>query len=329
MPIPSPSPVDLPEFNKVNTESLNIAKAASILRSGGLVSFPTETVYGLGADATNDSAVAKIFETKQRPQFNPLIIHVKSIFHAFDFAEFNQLALEVALRHWPGALTLVLKRKADAKLSFLATAGLDTVAIRVPNHPVAQAILNASNVPIAAPSANRSGYISPTEAAHVELQFSGSKTLNLLIDGGPCAVGLESTIIDMSGDRATLLRPGGLAISEIEAVVGPLAVHASEDIIAPGQLKSHYAPTLPLRMNVRPEDRNADESYLGFGPDMPTEDALNLSPTGNFSEAAANLFAMMRRLDAGDSAAIAVAPIPTEDLGLAINDRLKRASVKS
>ncbi|MBL4692901.1 MAG: threonylcarbamoyl-AMP synthase [Magnetovibrio sp.] len=321
-----PTPNDLPEFNKVNTESLNIIKAANIIRAGGLVSFPTETVYGIGADATNDKAVAAIFGTKQRPHFNPLIIHIKSVFHAFDFAQFNQLALELTLKHWPGALTLVLKRKKDAKLSFLATAGLDTVALRVPNHPVAQAILNAANVPIAAPSANKSGYISPTRAAHVEEQFSGSKSLNLLVDGGPCKVGLESTIVDMSGDTPTLLRPGGLATQDIEAIVGPLTIHASENIIAPGQLKSHYAPSIPLRMNVLPGDCKPDETYLGFGSNITNTNALNLSQSGNFAEAAANLFSMMRRLDNPENNAIAVAPIPDQDLGLAINDRLRRAS---
>jgi len=292
------------------------------------VAFPTETVYGMGADATNDQAVAKIFETKQRPSFNPLIVHVKNKQQASEFAEFNDLANQLSSAFWPGALTLVLNRKMNAKLSLLTTAGLDTVAVRVPNHPVAQSLLAAANVPIAAPSANLSGTISPTQADHVDGQFKGSSTLNMVLDGGSCVVGLESTIVDVSGDTPTLLRPGGLAREDIEAVIGPLAINASEDIIAPGQLKSHYAPSIPLRMNVKADDLRPGESLLGFGADVPT-DTLNLSPTANLVEAAANLFAMMRILDKPDSQGIAVMPIPNEGLGVAINDRLKRASASN
>ena len=319
---------NLPDFHKTDASPKSIAEAAEILRAGGLVAFPTETVYGLGADATNDKAVAKIFETKQRPQFNPLILHVKDIEQASEFAEINDASLDLTSRFWPGALTLVLKRKKDAKLSLLATAGLDTVAVRVPAHPIAQALLEAAQVPIAAPSANMSGYISPTQASHVEQQFKDSLILNMLIDGGPCAVGLESTIVDVCGHTPTLLRPGGLAVEAIEAITGPLQVHASEEIVAPGQLKSHYAPSIPLRMNITPENRRLDESLLAFGPDMPTNNALNLSPTADLNEAAANLFAMMRSLDKAGQNGIAVTPIPNQGLGLAINDRLRRACVE-
>lgn len=316
----------LPDFHMVESSPESICEAGCILRDGGLVAFPTETVYGLGADATNDLAVANIFETKQRPQFNPLIIHIRNIEQSFEFAELSESSLQLALKFWPGALTLVLTRKKEAKLSLLATAGLDTVAVRVPNHPVAQALLTAFGGPIAAPSANKSGYISPTQARHVQQQFQGSSNLNMIVDGGSCHVGIESTIIDVSGDTPTLLRPGGLAIEDIEAVIGPLAVHANEDIIAPGQMKSHYAPAIPLRMNIAPADRVLGECLLAFGPDMPTDDALNLSLSGDLNEAAANLFAMMRSLDRPGRSGIAVVPIPHQGLGIAINDRLKRAS---
>ena len=304
----------------------SIDEAASILRVGGLVAFPTETVYGLGADACNDRAVACIFETKQRPQFNPLIIHVKDIKQANEFAEFSGFALDLEKAFWPGALTLVVKRKADSRLSLLATAGLDTVAVRVPNHPLAQALLKAADMPIAAPSANKSGAISPTQAAHVQQQFKGSSTLDMILDGGPCRVGLESTIVDVSTQTPTLLRPGGVAVEDIEAIIGPLSLASGDTITAPGQMQSHYAPNVPLRMNVAPQDRTPGEALLGFGPNMPADTALNLSPNANLSEAAANLFSMMRQLDHSGTQSIAVVPIPSVGLGLAINDRLKRAS---
>ena len=303
-----------------------IDEAASILRVGGLVAFPTETVYGLGADACNDRAVAGIFETKQRPQFNPLIVHIKNIEQAYEFAEFSGFALDLAKAFWPGALTLVVKRKATSRLSLLATAGLDTVAVRVPNHPLAQALLSAAGVPIAAPSANKSGAISPTQAAHVQQQFQGSSTLNMILDGGPCRVGIESTIVDVSTPAPTLLRPGGVAVEDIEAIIGPLSLPSGDTITAPGQMQSHYAPSIALRMNIPPQDRTPGEALLGFGPNMPTDTALNLSPSASLSEAAANLFAMMRQLDQPGTRGIAVVPIPSVGLGLAINDRLKRAS---
>ena len=316
----------LPDFQVIAPTPEDLELAGRVLRKGGLVAFPTETVYGLGADATNDLAVANIFKAKDRPEFNPLIVHVQGEMQAAEFAEFNDQAQALAHAFWPGALTLVLKRKADSKLSLMTTAGLDTVAVRVPAHPVAQALLAESGVPIAAPSANRSGYVSPTLAIHVLMQFKDGQGVNLIIDGGPCRVGLESTIVDVSGDTPTLLRPGGVSVEDIEAVVGPLAVHASEDVIAPGQLKSHYAPSIPLRINVDPKDREKGETLLTFGPDMPRRAAMNLSTSGDLSEAAANLFIMLRALDMPGIRGIAVVPIPEEGLGRAINDRLKRAS---
>jgi len=316
----------LPDFQVVAPTVEDLELAGRVLRKGGLVAFPTETVYGLGADATNDLAVANIFKAKDRPEFNPLIVHVQDEAQASEFAEFNDQAQALAHAFWPGALTLVLKRKADSKLSLMTTAGLDTVAVRVPAHPVAQALLTSSGVPIAAPSANRSGYVSPTLAIHVLMQFKDGQGVNLIIDGGACQVGLESTIVDVSGDTPTLLRPGGVSVEDIEAVVGPLAVHASEDVIAPGQLKSHYAPSIPLRINVSPEDREKGETLLTFGPDMPRRAAMNLSTSGDLSEAAANLFIMLRALDMPGIRGIAVVPIPEEGLGRAINDRLRRAS---
>jgi len=321
---------DLPDFQVLEASPEAVIEGARVIRAGGLVAFPTETVYGLGADATNDRAVATIFDVKGRPQFNPLIVHVKDEIQAAEIAEFDDRAQDLAHKFWPGALTLVLPRKADSKVSLVATAGLDTVAVRVPAHPVAQALLQEAGVPIAAPSANQSGYISPTQALHVLMQFKDGQGLNLIIDGGPCPIGVESTILDLSGDAPILLRPGGVALEDLEAVLGPIllaAEHVDEkDVTAPGQLKSHYAPSVPMRINVDPKDRQRGESLLTFGPDMPKRAALNLSKTGDLREAAANLFTMMRALDMPGIRGIAVVPIPNEGLGRAINDRLKRAS---
>ena len=317
---------DLPDFKVVDASDEATHEAGEVLRAGGLIAFPTETVYGLGADATNDRAVASIFEIKNRPTFNPLIIHVKDEFQAAEYVEFNELAQKLAHVFWPGALTLVMKRKDDSKLSLTTTAGLDTVAVRVPAHPVAQAIIAAAGVPIAAPSANKSGYISPSQAIHVLMQFKDGEGLSMVIDGGACPVGVESTILDVTGETPVLLRPGGVSVEEIEAVVGPVQTDASGDVKAPGQLKSHYAPSIPIRINVAPEDRQRGESLLTFGPDMPKRASLNLSKTGDLKEAAANLFTMMRALDMPGIRGIAVVPIPNEGLGRAINDRLERAA---
>ena len=324
---------ELPNFKVADASPDAASEGGDILRAGGLVAFPTETVYGLGADATNDKAVASIFDIKERPEFNPLIVHVEDEFKAAELVDFNETAQKLAHAFWPGALTLVLKRKDGCPLSLLATAGLDTVAVRVPAHPVAQALLHAADVPIAAPSANKSGYISPTQAVHVLMQFKDGQGLNMIIDGGACPVGVESTIIDATGGTPKLLRPGGVALEDIEAVVGPVEIAEKPDnadenapVNAPGQLTSHYAPSIPLRINVEPKDRQRGESMLTFGPDMPKRAAINLSKTGDLKEAAANLFTMMRSLDMPGIRGIAVAPIPEEGLGRAINDRLRRAA---
>jgi L-threonylcarbamoyladenylate synthase len=302
----------------------SVLRAAAIWRRGGLVAFPTETVYGLGADATSDKAVAAIFAAKQRPSFNPLIAHVLDAKAAQALVQWNERAEKLAQAFWPGALTLVLKRRADCKLSLLMSAGLDTAAIRVPAHPVAQGLLRAVGLPIAAPSANRSGAISPTTAQHVA-QSLGDK-VELIIDGGPCLVGLESTVVDLSGDTARLLRPGGIARERIEALIGPLAAADAGALHSPGMMESHYAPSLPLRLNA--SGASNIEGLLAFGPKAPSGAGLtyNLSPSGDLTEAAANLFAMLRALDRPGLERIAVMPIPNEGLGEAINDRLKRAA---
>lgn len=306
-----------------------IAEAAALLRQGRLVAFPTETVYGLGADATNERAVAAIFEAKGRPHFNPLISHVLDAIAARLFVEWNDTAEKLAARFWPGPLTMVLPRCKGSTISLLATAGLDTVAIRAPSHPVAQALIRATGLPIAAPSANRSGAVSPTRAEHV-IESLGDR-VPLVLDGGPCLVGVESTVLDVSGPKPVLLRPGGATREAIEAAVGPIGIsHAlpSGDAArsSPGQLASHYAPARPVRLNAT--DVGADEGLLAFGPNPPAGAMLtcNLSPSGNLAEAAANLFAQMRALDRPGIARIAVMPIPETGLGLAINDRLRRAA---
>lgn len=302
-----------------------IADAARALRGGGLVAFPTETVYGLGGDATSDAAVARIFVAKGRPRFNPLIVHVPGLAEAEAIALFDERARQAARRFWPGPLTLVLPRRAGG-VSLLACAGLDTVAIRVPAHPVAQALLRATCRPLAAPSANRSGRVSPTEAAHVAAEFGDG--VALVLDGGHCAVGVESTVLDLAGASPTLLRPGGVTVEALTEALGPIEVAGADPAAprSPGQLASHYAPALPLRMNAL--DARPGEALLAFGTTVPDGFAavLNLSPRGDLVEAAANLFAMLRRLDRCDLTGIAVTPIPEHGLGRAINDRLCRAA---
>ncbi len=310
----------------IDTETLlptpeGLARAALILGAQGLVAFPTETVYGLGGDARSDLAVARIFEAKGRPRFNPLIVHVPDLSAAQEFAVFDAKAMAVAAAFWPGPLTLVLPLRVDAGLSPLVTAELDSVAIRVPAHPVAQALLRAFGGPLAAPSANPSGRISPTRADHVTAGLFGR--IAAILDGGTCAVGVESTILGLVHGPA-LLRPGGVAVERLEAMLGPLAFGGdSEKPNAPGQLASHYAPGASVRLEaVSPAP---DEIYLGFGaPDH----GLNLSVNGDLVEAAANLFHMLRLADglAGASGKIAIAPIPETGLGRAINDRLRRAA---
>ncbi len=297
---------------------VEIERFAALLRAGEIVAFPTETVYGLGADATSSDAVLKIYETKGRPRFNPLIVHVADLEMAKSLVEMSPLAEKLA-RFWPGPLTLVLPKRKDATLSDLVTAGLDTVGVRVPDHPLALALIRAAGLPLAAPSANRSGKLSPTTAAQVRTAFAG---LVPVLDGGPSQSGVESTILAVDGDTVTQLRAGALAREEIEALLGqPVALaKAGDAIAAPGMLASHYAPNAKLRLNAT--SPRPGEAYLGFGSGQAT---LNLSPTGDLREAARNLFSMLHELDAS-AAAIAVAPIPHTGLGEAINDRLKRAA---
>lgn len=295
------------------------ATASAIWSAGGLVAFPTETVYGLGADARDDRAVARIFEAKGRPRFNPLIVHVESVDAARRYVTWSDAAEILASAFWPGPLTLVLPLRADAGLSPLVTAELPTLAIRVPEHPVAHGLLSTFGGPVAAPSANPSGRISPTTAAHVLAGLSGR--IEAVIEGGACAVGVESTIVGLAGEPC-LLRPGGVPVEAIEAALGmPLARHVAGDpLVAPGQLQSHYAPGAPVRLNA--QDRRAGELLLGFGA---VDADMNLSPSGDLIEAAANLFGHLHALDARD-APIAVSPIPEVGLGRAINDRLRRAA---
>ena len=303
-------------------DSAAISAAAALIRDGRLVAFPTETVYGLGADATNGQAVASIFVAKGRPHFNPLIVHVKDVEQAQEFAAFSPLADELARTFWPGALTLVLPRREDCRLSLLVSAGLETVALRAPSHPVAARLIAEAGVPLAAPSANPSGRVSATLAAHVEEGFRGK--LDMILDGGPTPLGIESTVIGFEDRRPVLLRPGAVPREAIEKVTGALASPVCGAITSPGRLASHYAPRARLRLNAL--EAAPDEALLAFGPNGPSaRRVLNLSPRGDLREAAANLFAMLRTLDAEDGA-IAVMPIPSGGLGEAINDRLMRAA---
>jgi L-threonylcarbamoyladenylate synthase len=303
-----------------------IEQAVRLLRAGELVAFPTETVYGLGGDATSDAAVAAIFAAKGRPRFNPLISHVDSRDSARRVGVFDARAERVAEAFWPGPLTLVLRRTQSCPVSLLATAGLDTVALRVPAHPVARALLAAFGRPVAAPSANRSGRVSPTAAADVEAELGGR--VALVLDGGACRVGLESTVLDLTTERPVLLRPGGLPLEEIAALIGPVT-RAAEDPAAPrspGMLASHYAPGLPVRLDA--SEARPGEALLAFGPAaLPGfAETLWLSRSGDLAEAAANLFRALRALDRPEFTGIAVMPIPERGLGLAINDRLGRAA---
>jgi L-threonylcarbamoyladenylate synthase len=301
-----------------------IVRAAALLRAGRLVAFPTETVYGLGGDATNDPAVAAIFSAKARPRFNPLIVHVRDLAEAERLAVFNSPARRAAARFWPGPLTLVLPRQPSAGLSMLASAGLDTVAIRVPTHPVAQALLRETECPIAAPSANRSGRVSPTEAAHVAEDLGDE--VALILDDGPTPVGLESTVLDLSGEAPALLRPGAVTSEALTELLGPIARPGSGLPKSPGMLASHYAPRLPVR--VAATEARPGEALLAFGPDARPgfAEVLWLSRSGNLAEAAANMFSMLRSLDRPSFTGIAVMPIPEHGLGRAINDRLRRAA---
>ncbi len=304
------------------TTNAGIAQAAQLLAQGELVAFPTETVYGLGGDARSDTAVARIFEAKARPRFNPLIVHLPDLEAAREVAVFDATAERVASAFWPGPLTLVLPLRPSARLSPLVTADLPSVAIRVPAHPVARQLLRAFGAPVAAPSANPSGKVSPTRAEHVLAGLSGR--IAAVVDGGACAVGLESTILGLTG-APELLRPGGIPSEAIEACLGQPLSAASDGAkpTAPGQLRSHYAPRATLRLNVM--EPEAGEFWLGFGPDA-GQAALNLSDSGDLVEAAANLFHFLREADARAEGRIGVSPIPEKGLGRAINDRLRRAA---
>jgi L-threonylcarbamoyladenylate synthase len=311
----------MPRPLQISDESIDLA--AKALRSGELVAFPTETVYGLGADATDDDAVAKIFEAKNRPRFNPLIVHVPDIESAKRIVEFPPQTEAIATRFWPGAISFVLPRRPDSGLSLLVSAGLPTVAVRMPVHEEARKLLCAVGRPIAAPSANSSGRISPTTAQHVANDLGDR--VSVILDGGPCKFGVESTVVDLSVSPPALLRPGGVTAEALEEALGhPLGkpISSPDSPKSPGMLKSHYAPTLPVRMNANAA--RTGEALLGFGP--APECTMNLSEIGNLTEAAANLFAHMHQLDDPRWTGIAVMPVPEIGLGRAINDRLRRAA---
>jgi L-threonylcarbamoyladenylate synthase len=302
---------------------MTVEDAASLLRAGKLCAFPTETVYGLGADATNADAVLSIYETKGRPRFNPLIIHCADLAMAERFAVFSPLASSLAESFWPGPLSIVLPLRQGHGLADIATAGLDTVALRVPDHPLALDLLRAADRPLAAPSANPSGKLSPTTATQVRKGFAGRVPV---LDGGPCKRGVESTIVAVDGDRLIQLRAGALAREEIEQRLGVSVERAAEGaaISAPGMLLSHYAPNAHMRLDTTPRP---GEAFLAFGASEGFDGTKrNLSETGDLHEAARNLFAMLHELDATGAATIAVAPIPETGLGEAINDRLRRAA---
>ena len=305
---------------RLSSDAAGVARAAELLGEGELVAFPTETVYGLGAVADRGEAVARVFEAKGRPHFNPLIVHVGSIPEARAIGRFDERAERLAARFWPGPLTLVLPLVGGSGISSLVTVGQETVALRIPAHPTSLALLSAVRRPVAAPSANPSGRLSPTTADHVLAGLDGR--IAAVLDGGPCDVGVESTIVGLAG-APTLLRPGGLAVEAIEAVLGvSLEEPATGGLpVAPGQLASHYAPRAAVRLDVtRPEP---DETLLGFGD---VEATYNLSRQGDLVEAAARLFDLLHRMDADGVERIAVSPIPAEGLGLAIRDRLTRAA---
>ena len=304
------------ESRILKPDTAGIAAAAGMLRGGGLVAVPTETVYGLAARADDGRAVAGIYAAKGRPSFNPLIVHVADMAQAETLALFSPLALRLAQAFWPGPLTLVLPRRADAPVASLVTAGLDTIALRCPAHPVMQALVRAVG-PLAAPSANASGRISPTRAAHV------LESLDVpVVDAGPCAAGVESTIVAVDGDGWRLLRPGALAVEDVTALAGPpFPDAASPAVQAPGMLASHYAPQQPVRLEA--QAAGAHEFHIGFGA---VAGDATLSANGDLAEAAARLFDLLHVAQASGRAGIAVAPVPRQGLGLAINDRLTRAA---
>ncbi len=339
-------------IHRIEYNHNDIRDAAAHLRAGRLVAFPTETVYGLGANALSDNAVAAIYAAKKRPSFNPLIVHVATIEQAKKYVVFNALAEKLASAFWPGSLTLVFPRLDNCPLSLLLSAGLDSVAIRIPNHPQALALITESGLPISAPSANKSGRVSPTTAAHVAEELADD--VAMILDGGACEVGVESTVLDVTGDVPILLRPGGVTQAQLEAVLGKISLANDGVMKSPGMMESHYAPNAAIRLNA--QNAGEGEVLLAFGnpsscgagfanantvstgsPSVmdPAQSLrtsqddvvmLNLSPAGNLTEAAANLFAMLRALDKTGAKTIAVMNIPEEGLGVAINDRLRRAA---
>jgi len=322
------------ETERLRDDEAGTARAAALLLGGQLVAFGTETVYGLGADATNNKAVASIFDAKGRPHFNPLICHYPDADAAFAHVEAPDAARRLAERFWPGPLTLVLPRRVTCPVALLAGAGLETLAIRVPAHPAALRLLRAVGRPVAAPSANRSGEVSPTTAAHVLAGLDGR--IAAVLDSGPCPVGVESTVLDLAAGRPFLLRPGGVGLDALEAAIGPVgrgitpqAAEGPRTLRSPGLLVSHYAPRLPVRMDATAT--GADEALLAFGPAPPGAGAVfQLSAAADPVEAAARLFAGLRWLDAEGARlglrGIAAMPVPADGLGLAINDRLQRAA---
>ena len=307
-----------------NPQSLQ--KAAETIKNGGLVAFPTETVYGLGANVYNSQAVANIFAAKGRPAFNPLISHIADLDFLPEYALTDSRVMELAKHFWPGPLTFVLRRKDENHALDLACAGLPTVTVRMPDHKIALKLIKASGVPIVAPSANRSTTISPTTAEHVAASL-GDK-VDMILDGGACKIGVETTIIDLTTPEIVMLRAGGLSKEDIESFTGEKVIISHGDPnkpSAPGQLLKHYAPRMPMRINVLEEDVRPDEFFIGFGQTPKAQ--LNLSPSGNLSEAASNLFAYMRIAETHtEYSGIAMSPIPEDGLGLAINDRIRRAS---
>ncbi len=325
---------DAQTTERLAADAAGIARAASLIRAGRLVAFGTETVYGLGADATSARAVASVFAAKGRPHFNPLICHYADAAAAFAHVEPTPLARALAAAFWPGPLTVVLPRRVTCPVALLAGAGLETLAVRVPAGTAALALVAAAGVPVAAPSANRSGQVSPSSAAHVLAGLDGR--IAAVLDSGPCPVGVESTVLDLTGPRPFLLRPGGTTLDAIEAVAGPVqrgvtpaAAEAARTLRSPGLLVSHYAPVLPVRLDAA--GAAADEALLAFGPPPPGAGAVfQLSLGGDVAEAAARLFDGLRRLDAEGQRlglrAIAAMPVPDRGLGLAINDRLQRAA---
>lgn len=311
----------------MRADAAAMGEAAAVLRAGGLAAFPTETVYGLGARADDPRAVAALYAAKGRPSFNPLIAHVRDLDAAKRLGNFSGAALRLAEKFWPGPLTLVVKVSGNESVCELARAGLDTIAIRVPSHEIAQTLLAAVDFPIVAPSANRSGHVSPTTAQHVAEDLSGK--IDIILDGGPSKGGIESTIVDFSAGNPRLLRSGGIARAEIEKITGPLLHADKNEIFAPGMMASHYAPNAKMRLDANEVREN--EALLAFGASLPAgwdraHRILNLSERGDLTEAASNLYAYLRTLDLVNAQTIAVAPIPNEGLGEAIRDRLQRAA---